>query len=357
MTTAARIAVTGSALALAVLAGWTASVSTSVPQGGPMAASTTSYPDARIANGQIEARLYLPDARNGFYRSTRFDWSGVIASLRYEGHEYYGPWFAAVDPPVRDFVYRNGDIVVGAQSAMVGPAEEFRTPQGYESARPGETFVKVGVGVLSKPDDERYSGYANYPIVDPGIWLVETDARSVTTTQEVRDPASGFGYDYRKTVRLADGRPELSIEHSLTNTGRRPIRTRQYNHNFLVLDGAPTSPDFVITLPFEVNTTTPPDSQVAAIEGNRIVYRKTLTGEDRVFFRIQGFGPDPKDYDVRIENRATGAGVRITSDQPLADMSLWSIRSVISLEPDVDINLDPGESMDWTLTYTYYIAR
>src|SRR4029079_10256888 len=84
-------------------------------------------PEAHLSNGVIQAREYLPDPQKGFYRSTRFDWSGAIASLEYEGHQYYGPWFTKVDPPVRDFVYKGEAIVVGAQSAMVGPVEEFRT--------------------------------------------------------------------------------------------------------------------------------------------------------------------------------------------------------------------------------------
>src|SRR3954467_3590313 len=60
-------------------------------------------PEAQISNGEIRAKLYLPDAERGFYRSTRFDWSGIISSLQYKRHEYYGPWFTKSDPPVRDF--------------------------------------------------------------------------------------------------------------------------------------------------------------------------------------------------------------------------------------------------------------
>ena len=45
------------------------------------------------------------------------------------------------------------DIVVGTQSAITGPAEEFVQPQGFDSAKVGETFVKIGVGVLRKADD------------------------------------------------------------------------------------------------------------------------------------------------------------------------------------------------------------
>ena len=77
----------------------------------------------------------------------------MVGSLEYKGHEYYGPWFSGSDPSVRDFVYRGQDIVVSAQSGALGPAEEFQRPQGYSTAKPGETFVKIGVGVLRKKGD------------------------------------------------------------------------------------------------------------------------------------------------------------------------------------------------------------
>jgi len=40
-------------------------------------------PEAFISNGLINARLYLPDAVNGYYRGARFDWGGVIYDLEY----------------------------------------------------------------------------------------------------------------------------------------------------------------------------------------------------------------------------------------------------------------------------------
>src|ERR1700743_1505206 len=43
-------------------------------QDGPAAAP----PSADINNGVIHARLYLPNTAVGYYRATRFDWSGVM---------------------------------------------------------------------------------------------------------------------------------------------------------------------------------------------------------------------------------------------------------------------------------------
>jgi hypothetical protein len=70
------------------------------------------FPSAEITNGQIRAKVYLPDAQNGYYRGTRFDWSGVVYSLQYKGHNYYGPWVQRTDPKVHDFVYVGPVLVV-----------------------------------------------------------------------------------------------------------------------------------------------------------------------------------------------------------------------------------------------------
>lgn len=48
------------------------------------------FPQADLSNSTVQATLYLPDAQSGYYRGTRFDWSGVIASLKWNGHEYFG---------------------------------------------------------------------------------------------------------------------------------------------------------------------------------------------------------------------------------------------------------------------------
>jgi hypothetical protein len=316
--------------------------------------SQARYPEAVITNGQIRARIYLPDPARGFYRSTRFDWSGVIASLEYRGREFYGPWFTRTDPPVRDFVYEGAEIVAGAQSAVTGPAEEFQPPQGFASAKPGETFVKIGVGLLRRPSEATYSGFANYELVDIGTRSATSGADNVSFTQEVNDPASGYGYQYRKTVRLTAGRPGMVIEHSLTNIGRLPIQATQYNHNFLTLDGTATGSDYVIRVPFEIQTPNRPDPALAEIRGREIHYARVLVDRDRVTFPIQGFGADSRDYDVTVENRSTGAGFRVTSDRPLSRLMLWSIRSVISMEPFVDVSTQPGATTTWRYTYTYF---
>lgn len=311
-------------------------------------------PQAEITNGPIRAKLYLPDAKTGFYRGTRFDWSGVIASLEFGGHNYYGPWFTKQDPAVRDFVYKDADIVVSAESGSMGPADEFQTPLGFNDAPVGGTFIKIGVGVLKKASAAPYSPFAKYEIVDPGKWSVRKGVDFVEFTQELNDPATGYGYVYRKTVRLNAGKPEMVIEHSLRNTGRQPIQSNLYNHNFLVLDQSATGPDYVITVPFAVKTTRPPNKELAEVRGNQIVYLKTLQDHDTVAMPVEGFGGEATDYDIRVENRKLGAGMRVVGDRPLASVALWSIRSVMAIEPFISVAVETGKEMTWKYTYSYY---
>jgi hypothetical protein len=316
-------------------------------------AGQTSYPTAVLTNGVMQATVYLPDPDRGYYRSTRFDWSGMVAGVEFGGHRFYDPWFTRSEPGVRDFVYRGNEIVAGAESSAVGLAEEFPQPQGFDSAQVGGTFVKVGVGLLRKMTDAAYSPFRAYDMVDPGTWSTEVSSDAVTSTQRLDAAAIGFGYEYRKTVRLVSSQPELVIEHELLNTGRRPIETTQYNHNFLTIDGTPTGAAFRITVPFDVRTPQPPDAALATIRGREIAYARTLVDNERVAFPVEGHGPDISDYDVLVENRATGASVQITSDRPMVRAYLWSIRSVISFEPFVDVTTKPGESTRWTYRYRY----
>jgi hypothetical protein len=319
------------------------------------AAAAAEPPRAEISNGIVRAKLYLPDARHGYYRGTRFDWSGVISSLEYKGHNYFGEWFDRFDPKVVDVDFSDG-IAAGANSAATGPVEEFGTAGkalGYDEAKPGGTFIKIGVGVLRKPEEKNYDHFNRYQIVDPGKWTVRKAADRVEFIQTVSDGA-GYGYVYRKLVRLVKGAPEMVLEHSLKNTGNRPIDTTVYNHNFFVIDKQPTGPDFVVRFPFDLRAARPL-GDTAEVRGKELVYRRVLAKDDRAFTLLEGYGDTAQDHDIRVENRRTGAGVRVVADRPITRLVYWSIRSVLSPEAYMQMRIEPGRSAEWKLTYTFYV--
>ena len=310
------------------------------------------FPSAEIKNGKISAKIYLPEVKKGFYQGTRFDWSGVLYSLQYQGHDYYGPWFNKTDPSVHDFVYSGPDIIAGPCSAITGPVNEFG-PVGFDDAQSGDHFIKIGIGALRKPDGAVYDNYHLYEIADGGQWKISKTATSVEFIQTLAD--TSYGYVYRKTVSLAGDKPVMVMEHHLKNTGSRAIHTNVYNHNFLVLDNQPPGPGFVITVPFPIRTSEPPNKTLAEVRGNQIIYTKTLTGEDVAATPIEGFGAGANDHQIRIENSRLGVGMKIQTDRPVAKEGLWSIRTVIAMEPYVAIDVEPGREFSWTTQYEYYL--
>jgi hypothetical protein len=309
--------------------------------GAALGAVAADPPSAEISNGKVHAKLYLPDPTDGYYRGTRFDWSGQVASLEAGGHTYFGQWFERYDPKLHD--------------SIMGPVEEFLTGGaglGYAEAKAGDVFVKIGVGTLRKPDEPRFRQFSTYDIVDPGKWTVSRFPDRVEFVHEL-DAHNGYAYVYRKTLRLIPGKAELVLEHSLRNTGRKEIQTAVYEHDFFMLDARPTGPAIRVTFPFAVHALKDM-APLAETRGNEVVYLRELEPRETASSWLEGFGPAVSDYDIRVENRETGAGVRQRSDRPMAKLNFWSIRTTVCPEAYIDLRIAPGSESRWQIAYEFY---
>jgi hypothetical protein len=308
---------------------------------GCSAEMQASYPKASISNGPVQAVLYLPDAKNGYYRASRFDWSGVIPCLAYKGHTYFGVWFSHYDPMIAD--------------AITGPVEEFRSADGaldYDRANPGGLFVKVGVGVLRKAEDSPYKFMHTYPLVDGGKWTVRAGRRQVSFRQQLQSPI-GIAYDYEKTVSLDAREPVLTLRHSLKNTGTKTIDTEVYDHDFFMLDNAPSGPGMVLRFPWTPRAEKSLEPQ-AQIDGKQIVYREELQPEQYVESYLTGYSNSPSDYDIVVEDTRTGVGVEQTGDNPISRFNFWSPRTAICPEAYHHLVIAPGQTAHWNIRYRFY---
>jgi hypothetical protein len=308
---------------------------------GSLAAFAADFPQAEISAGGMHAKLYLPDAQQGYYRATRFDWSGQIASLESQGHNYFGQWFDRYDPKLHD--------------SILGPVEEFLTDGiglGYKDVKAGESFVKIGVGAVRKPEEKAFQQFRTYEITDPGKWTSKVFPDRVEFTQELHDTA-GYAYLYKKTVRLAKGKPQLVLEHSLKNTGSKVIETSVYEHNFYMIDNRPAGPEYTVKFPFAVSSDRDL-KDLAEAKGEQFAYLKELAKGQSVYTMLNGYGDTPKDYDIRVENSVAHAGVRQTSDRPLSKLVFWSIRSTVCPEAYIDMKIEPGKTFSWRIAYDFY---
>jgi len=299
---------------------------------------THKIPEAEISNELINAHFYLPDVKNGYYRSTRFDWSGLIYSLEYKGHSYFGKWFEKYSPTVHD--------------AIMGPVDSF-DPLNYRNAMPGDTFVKVGVGTLTKLTDERYNGFTTYPIHDSGTWKVTAKDTKIEFLHVLND--KDYPYEYSKTINLIEGKSEMIISYALKNTGTKSIKTQVFNHNFFVIDSQVTGPDFEVTFAQNISGEGRGIGEIATLDKNKINFKRTLgKGESVYCSSLEGLtGID--DYNIQIENHKTGAGVRITGDRELSKMVFWSSASTVCPEPYIRIKVAPGETFEWSNKYEFFV--
>lgn len=303
------------------------------------ATAQSEYPAKAISNQALQVKIYLPDAEKGFYRSTRFDWSGVIGSLRYRGHEYFDPWLETHDPMVHE--------------AITGPVEAF-APIGFEQAEPGASFLVIGVGYLEKPDDNPYRFATTYRIVNPGSWKVRHKKDRIKFKHTLVD-GNGISYQYRKTVKLVKDQPKMVLQHSLRNTGTKPIETTVYNHNFFVIDQEPTGPGIVTKFAIPVQAEGRGFGEMITTRENTLTFLRNLHKGESVYTagvtNTEGASPG---YDFRIENRKSGAGVRITADRPLQRLAYWACHSTACPEPFIALDINPGETQTWEITYEFY---
>jgi len=154
-------------------------------------------------------------------------------------------------------------------------------------------------------------------------------------------------------LRLPHGAPEMLIEHNLKNTGSKVLESDVYDHNFLINDHRPPGPPLRLIFPFELHSEKPM-TPFAEVSGREIRYLKTLANDDRAFTQITGFGPTARDYDIRVENSDTGAGLRITSDQPLSRFMFWSVMPVLAPEPYIHLQVSAGAEFRWMIRYEFY---
>ena len=317
---------------------------TPLPPMPPPASSTcenvphSDHPHARITNGPMNAVVFLPDEKRGYYRAARFDWSGIVACASLNGHTFFGEWFDRYDPTTND--------------AVTGPSEEFREPLGYDDAKPGDAFVKLGVGVLKRIDDQPYKIGTPFPILDHGKWTTKIHRNSITFRQELHS-SLGYAYLYEKVLSLDEKTNVLHLTHSLKNIGTKPLSTTVYAHDFYMLDNKKTGPGMQIHLPF-VPVPAKPYPETVRIEGTTIKWLAEMQPHQYASGEMKGYSDKVSDFDFTFEDTALGIGVEQTSDSPLAKVFFWSTPKTVCPEGFTGIHVMPGQTQEWRINYRFF---
>jgi len=301
----------------------------------------SKYPEAEFQNQFLKAQLYLPDSQRGYYRGTRFDWAGLISRVDYDRHSFLCEFKQEHDP------FNHDDVC--------GTAEEFdidSPPPGFVEAKPGDSFMKIGVGVLERPDASDYAFWKRYKIRTAGTWKIEHLPEKLTFQQNLQGP-NGWAYDYTKVLEAPAGSPSVRIMRRLKNTGTQTIKTDHYGHNFSRIDNLPAGTNYSLEFRFTPVLTADSRAQdCVAVKGQSLIFTTNPPPEVGIWVRLEGF-QKPQDNEIRMVNHQTGAAMTITTDQPLVKLVFYSSGGVLCPEPFVRLVIPPGVTREWTTTYRF----
>lgn len=290
------------------------------------------YPTLAISNGLINAVLAEPDTVKGYYRANRFEQAGMLLSLDFQGHTYF-PAAPREHNPIDPHT-------------PVGPSEECFDAIAWDDAKPGQPFIKFGVGLYEKSFAAQQAWYNPSWPIRMFEWKTRTGPNWAQFTQDARGPR-GWRYRYVKRVVLVPGRPEMRIEHTLVNTGKNEIDIEQYNHNWISIDGALPGDGYSARVPYTPAAVKP--SEIIHLTGNTI----SVDASDVAHIDVTGSGSSSSDNRVLISTKKNSATIDIAGDRPLSRAAVFSCPQAFSYEPFVTLHVKPGQTTQWSSTYTF----
>ncbi|MFW5856772.1 MAG: hypothetical protein ACOCX4_02755 [Planctomycetota bacterium] len=286
-----------------------------------------------LHNDRLRVDLERPGAA---YRRPRYDWPGRGREVVLDGtHRFCQP----------------ETLVPNEGSDGHGLCNEFGifAPVGYADAAPGDWFPKVGVGWLRRVDGEAYGFSCEYP-VRPGAFGVERDGETAIRMEATVDPERGYGWRLEKEYRL-DG-TSLRTTYRLENTGDLPLRTHEYCHNFVGIDGTPTGPGLALCLGFPLAE----DALPTGLERGADGLIRWPTPVERAYYGMDKAPGRGRNRGWRLLHEPTGVGIAERLEAPLGWTALFGGPHIACTELFVDIDLAPGASATWRRVHTCFTA-
>ncbi len=274
-----------------------------------------------LGNAEFQVQIGMPPISLLMERGWRFDTLGSVTAVTLRGHHFLG-WPGLVD--------------------------EFGIAQtpGYAQAKPGATFLKIGIGELQRLDEKDYQFSRPYPVARWGGLAVEKSNSKLAIRQKFSGH-NGWAYDYHKSYQVEAGAARLHIDYELSNTGRHPLDTDQYNHNFFCFDGVEVSPSYSLQLGFPVAQT--PSTWLRHRKNLLTDFHPVAAGS---YFASTQAAPADQNW-FRLNHRQTGQSVFVYGDHPVSRFALWANQFFFSPEVFIAVRLMPGQSLRWRRSYEF----
>ena len=285
-----------------------------------------------LKNENLEIRIDPPLDN---YHFSRFDWTGKIIDVTYKGIKVSG--IEQID---------KNDDKVGK-----GFYNEFGidAPIAYDDTKEGDWFHKIGIGILQK-DNEPYSFSKKYPI-KPAKFSVTQGKNKIIINCESQ-LVNDYSYYLTKEIELFES--GFKIKYQLQNTGKKAIETNEYTHNFLTINNELIGKNYTLKFPFEITTglgeIVNPENKVQ-VGFNEITFDNMPTEQ---FFYSNLSGGESVDASWELINTKSNIGIRENGSFKTSKVNLWGWQHVISPELFYDVNVQAGQTVEWSRTYSFF---
>lgn len=352
-----------------------------------------SYANVTLTSlsGDLEVTVFLPegigsneDPSDFFYRSTRFEHGSMIGGIRRttaggRAHKLYGAemWRTPHDP-----LWPESGLGLASEFGIGddGSFCFFRCGWhevddvtngllGYPEAKPGEPFLKIGVGKLIKgscaacdsTDDYKFN--SPYEFASKPHW--DFSQPSVDTiVLEHQETLAKDGYKLRKQISLEAN--VLRVQSTLTNLGSTSFSTAWYSHHFFSCDRKPIGPGYSVDMglqpqdnfgPYEDQSWAIPLTNYATVQTSGETVFVEMVREIEHGVRIKAeFNPDLNTkgtFTISACETSIVEDIAEFVDEPYDPISMYAFnlymeRTTISPEPQLFIRLAPGQSKTWT---------
>jgi len=220
-------------------------------------------------------------------------------------------------------------------------------PPGYSSktGKAGELFLKYGIGVLVQRKGERYHFFRKSQIRSLAETTFRQDGNKVFFFQRQPD-FNGWSYEYRKVYETIPEKRLLRISYSLKNTGKKPIHTDQYNHNFFTYGRKYVDSRYRIDTKFRIV----PTRKITGYQTDgRSVYDFRKSGN---LFSLEPVAAE--NNVVELSHPDFPLKVQIRGDFPASRFAVsFDADRYISPEIFIPLDIPPGKEVKWTRIYNF----
>ncbi len=285
-----------------------------------------------LKNKNFEILIDLP---NENYNFSRFDWTGKIVKVKFKN--------ILISGNERTDVIKENNFGKGFYNEF-----GIDNALGFDEAKSGEWFHKIGIGLLKKEGDE-YLFHKKYEMRPAKFNSILESNRVLITCRS--EHINGYSYVLKKEVILFKNK--FKVKYNIENTGQKVIITNEYNHNFISVNKDVIGGDYKLKFPFQLKPErfkeyVNPEHKVD-IGQHEIKFNST---PNEPFFFSNLSGNETIDAAWELINIPKKIIIRETGNFQTNKVNLWGCKHIISPELFVNIYIKPGQSYEWNRIYS-----